>query len=457
MNKYLLLWIILTEGFVSIATEIITIRQLLPAVGSSIIVTSFIIGIFLLALAYGYKRGGRYQDNFKTILQRNFIIASALLGLGLSSSFILIFFYHVQNQLLITDLYTLLIYLTLITAPLVYLLGQTVPITMNMIDDEDRAGLVGSKVLHLSTLGSFLGSVLTTVLFMNYIGVAWTIIVNSALLLGLAILLSGKVLNRSLLATVLLIPAIYWLNVHTDPQATTNSNAYSNYHILDVFTIEEGKTGKVFAINNSASSFAEQDTLAGFKYIEIIKQIIWQQLKLQQQEILVLGAGGFSLSAAGNYGNHFTYVDIDPDLPKVVEGKFIPKINGDFVAADARTFLLNNANKYSLIVSDVVGSKISIPAHLITHQYFKLVAEHLNDDGLAIFNMLINPKLQDKYSQTVDNTIRSAFANCMTLPIDYGLEVSNVLYVCNNLPTSRSLAIYSDDLNRSTLDLATLR
>lgn len=56
---YLLPIIIVVEGFVSIATEILTIRQLLPVAGGSVIVTSIVIGIFLLFLAMGYQHGGK--------------------------------------------------------------------------------------------------------------------------------------------------------------------------------------------------------------------------------------------------------------------------------------------------------------------------------------------------------------------------------------------------------------
>ena len=44
-SRFLLPLIILIEGFISIGIEILTIRQLLPVAGSSVIVTSLVIGI----------------------------------------------------------------------------------------------------------------------------------------------------------------------------------------------------------------------------------------------------------------------------------------------------------------------------------------------------------------------------------------------------------------------------
>ena len=58
-NQILLFLIIFIEGFVSVAVEILTIRQLIPFAGSNVVVTSLIIGIFLLFLSIGYWRGGK--------------------------------------------------------------------------------------------------------------------------------------------------------------------------------------------------------------------------------------------------------------------------------------------------------------------------------------------------------------------------------------------------------------
>ena len=93
-NPNIILIVIFLEGFVSISIEILTIRQVIPVAGTSIIVTSLIIGIFLLFLAIGYWRGGLYRDNFTSILRRNFIIAAGLMGIGISYPFIAYFFEH---------------------------------------------------------------------------------------------------------------------------------------------------------------------------------------------------------------------------------------------------------------------------------------------------------------------------------------------------------------------------
>src|SRR5437867_3940376 len=94
---YLLPIIILVEGFVSIAIEILTIRQLLPVAGGSVLVTGLIIGIFLLFLAIGYQRGGTIQQQAEQTLRKNFMLSAIWLGLGLSYLFVGAFFYTVER------------------------------------------------------------------------------------------------------------------------------------------------------------------------------------------------------------------------------------------------------------------------------------------------------------------------------------------------------------------------
>lgn len=155
LTLWRILAIILLEGFVTISVEIMTIRQLIPVVGNSILVTSLIIGIFLLFLAYGYQAGGKRSHDLWACLRRNFFIAAPGIGIGLSFLFIELFFSLLNTRLHTPLLWVLVLYLLLIIAPIVYFLGQTVPITMNLIHQQLRPGALGGRVLHLSTIGSF--------------------------------------------------------------------------------------------------------------------------------------------------------------------------------------------------------------------------------------------------------------------------------------------------------------
>lgn len=450
LQPFLLPIIVLVEGYVSIATEILSIRQLLPVAGGSVIVTSLVIGIFLLFLAIGYQRGGNHQHGALSLLARNFFIAGWWLGIGLSYSFIALFFLYMQKLFGQHVLLPLIAYLLMVVAPLIYLLGQTLPIIMNLVKQESRAGKIGSYALSLSTIGSFLGSILTSLLTLHYFGVAFTVWFNAMLLFALTVTL-WCVERHFNSRAILIVPAViivYYLNIGFEQSTFVHTNTYANYQI---FHDQHDRLDTKHFIINEALSSHQNKLNQGYPYIESIKSILFHQLQLRHQSILVLGAGGFTLSAGGTYGNQFTYVDIDDQIKKAVVPEFISKVNGIFIADDARHFLNSSATTYDAIVVDVYSDYKAIPAHLVTQEYMQAIYKRLHQNGTVIFNIVANPMQTDPYSKRLDNTIRSVFDNCMAVPQHYANRVTNILYLCTKHERNDHL-VYRDNLNQSTTD-----
>lgn len=449
-----LLLIIFIEGFVSISVEILTIRQLVPVVGNSVIVTSLVIGIFLLFLALGYYRGGYYRDNYTQVLKRNFSISAVILGFGLCYWIIL----HLFNliSILVSDhsLITLLVYLLLVTAPLIYILGQTVPITTNLFKFEHHVGTISGKVLFLSTLGSFAGAVITALVLMNFFGVAWTVMINFIALVAILLMVMDDFSkNIGLILFMIGVGAmVYTLNVEFERIAFLKTNHYNSYQLVAPYHDPAAGEGKVLAVNGSPSSYIN-DKKQGFRYAEKIKKILLEDLKLSGKKILVVGAGGFSLSAEKTGGNQFVYLDIDKDIKSVSKQGFIDQINGEFIAQDGRAYLHDTKARFDVVVSDAYSNRQAIPAHLLTREHFLNIRRVLTDNGVAIFNIIARPGLSDAYSKRTDNTIRSVFANCMAMPDDYyAAKNTNIVYVCRKSNNEHDLVIYTDNLNSASLD-----
>ncbi len=412
-----------------------------------------IIGVFLLFLALGYQRGGQAYENPLAVLRRNFLMAAIWLGIGLSYFFIAFFFSMVQSITGPHIVYPLIAYLLMMIAPLIYILGQTVPIVMNMAKQNQTAGMIGGNALSLSTVGSFLGAILTTLILMYYLGVAWTVVVNCALLIFLALLLSenSQTLCITLSVTIAVMGLSFIINVGMEKQFFYLTNHYANYQIQDSknTTLPDGE--RILMINDTASSYTNQKH-QGFDYIELIKKILFQDMQLRDKDILVLGAGGFSLSDENTFNNRFTYVDIDPQIKKIAEHYTNHAIYENLIADDARHYLKSTHKRYDAIVIDVYSDIKAIPAHLITKEYMSSIQDRLKNHGTVIFNIIANPFLSDPYSKRIDNTIRSTFKNCMVVPLHYWQRPENILYVCNQTETQNDKMIYSDNFNRSTTD-----
>jgi spermidine synthase len=446
----LLCLIVLIEGYVTISAEILFIRQLLAFVGGSIIVTSLIIGVFLLFLAAGYHCGGRIKKNFRGVLQRNLNIATMFFGIGISYPLVGFIFYVCIHFFHLGLLAYLSIYLVLITAPLVFVLAYTVPVVMDMLKVNQSAGSLGGKMLALSTIGSFLGATLTSLISLHYFGVAWSITFSSALLALMAILLAKPGYPRvfQMIFSVVLIACVYLINVtyeHTNFNLTDN---YANYNVSEIHHI------KYLTINNSHSSALTQNHTP-YAYIQLVQKILFSKhgRDFHHKNILIIGAGGFTLTAKGTHQNKVTYVDIDPNIKAVVEKHFLKHIKGHFVGADARVFLEHSQKKYSAILSDAYSNISTVPSYLMTANYFELLRAHLVNGGLAIFNIIANPSFKDAFSQHIDNTIRAVFSHCTAQPLSYAASPTNMVYVCVKQKTSYHPVIYTDDLNNVTRDL----
>lgn len=450
---YLLPTIILIEGFASIAIEILTIRQLLPVAGSSVIVTSLIIGIFLLFLAIGYDWGGRTSDNLYHVLRRNFFIAAVWIGIGLSYFFIKYFFAFIQLTISKHTVVPLMIYLLLVISPAIFMLGQTLPITMNIVRQNQMAGVIAGKALGLSTIGSFLGATFTTLILLHFFGAATTVFFVFALLTVLALLLSQSKKAFLIQSSIALIAGclIYGINIIAENRNFLLTNNYANYQILSHKNSVIQDDTKYLVINESFSSMINNDG-APFPYIEQMQKIMFDDLKLRNADILVLGAGGFTLSMNDVGSNRYTYVDIDDQIKKIVVPEFLAKINGSLIADDARHHLISTDKKYDVIVLDVFSNITSIPAHLLTTQFMLQMKQHLKENGYVLINIIANPLFSDPYSQRIDNTIRSGFGSCMAIPVQYHPGTTNIVYVCSNKAQMNDHVVYTDNLNNSTTD-----
>jgi len=438
------LWFIITllfvEGFVGLSYQMLYIRQMVPVLGNNIIIVSWIVGVFLLFLALGYRQGGLFNGDVKNKLAKNFIMAGVLSGIGLSTFFVSVYFKFLATFI---GHYSLLIsYSMLIVAPTAFLLGQTLPLITNHMP-EDTVSKVSGDVLFFSTIGSFLGAVLGTNVLVHYLGVAETIFITTSALILLTFFLNKK----SWIFIITFIPLLFIFTIQHQNENFIETNEYGSYNIKEFKFY--GVDGKFFMSNGSLSSFIG-DNGEKIGYIDTVRRILFDDFKLVNKEILTLGAGGFVLSHQIE-NNSFTYVDIDPEIKRIVEENFLKEpINGEFIGEDARGYLLKNKKPYDVIFLDAYTGMASIPEHLSTTEFFKLVKNNLKEDGLLIINSIADFNFSSKFSRAFKESVSQSFPYCYIMPESFQLEYStNIIYICLN---QEKLLPYVDNLNNSGQD-----
>lgn len=447
MSRALLYTIVFIEGFCSLGAEVIALRRLVPHVGSSIVVTAPTIGFFLLALALGYASGARVAADYRHIVARNFLISAALAGIGLASLSVDGLFAHLQPAL-----FAYLCFIAGVLCPLAWLLGQTVPILTNLMQAE-RTGEASGLALYWSTLGSFLGSLTLSLVVMQWLGVSAAVFACSLGLVAGIILLAGKNLKFGLF----LLPTVAFAALLNLQSPLTADTAYADY-IVGPVALAGQQAPRAFFVNNSLASLIDDSEPPNYtRYIKHLRQILLDDLGFKGREILVLGAGGFTLSHREPL-NRYTYVDIDPAIRAIAEKHFLHEpARGEFIADDARRFVATTERRFDAVVVDVYSSHTAIPSHLVSREFWATTRRVLKPDGLLLANLILDGKLETPYARNLLATIDSIYGRCAVDVLQKGKPLANVEVTCFASSEAEKNSIYIDEKNRADLDLARSR
>lgn len=447
MSRRLLYCIVFIEGFCSLGAEVIALRQIVPHMGSSIVVTAPTIGFFLLSLALGYQAGAKVTGDYRAVVGKNFLIAAALCGAGLAGSTVDLIF-----SALAPPTFAYLCFIAAILCPLAWLMGQTVPVLSNLLQHE-RVGEASGYALYYSTLGSFLGSISLSLLVMQWLGVSFAVAICALLLVAGHLLLHGW-RWRAALAGIAVGTLIVAANIGLRPVIET---AYANYDVVPV-ALEGSVNARAFKNNQSLASLIDDGEPRRYtRYIGHIRRILLQDLAFRGRRILVLGAGGFTLSDR-EPENNYTYVDIDPAIREIAERRFLGSAaNGEFIADDARRYVAHSRERFAAAVVDVYSAHTSIPGHLVTREFWQSTRRVLEKDGVMIANLILDAKLATPYARNLLATIESVYGRCAVEVLHRAQPLSNVVVLCHNDNRAQAAQIYIDERNTADIDLARSR
>jgi MFS family permease len=159
---WLVLMLAFTSGFIIMSVELLGGRILAPYFGSSIYVWGSIISIFMVALAMGYLIGGRLSINQPNLGLYGLFFLLAAIGL-----LPIVFFADNAMDAVFSAIddprYGSLLASTLLFFIPTALLGMIAPYSVRlMVDNTRHSGQVAGGLYFVSTLGSALGTLLTS-------------------------------------------------------------------------------------------------------------------------------------------------------------------------------------------------------------------------------------------------------------------------------------------------------
>lgn len=408
LSRGALIFLIFLNGYVSLSLELAVLRQLSFYVGSSAVITSIIMAIFLGFMSLGYFMGEseRVSDKkIRPILNISFLVIASLSVCAASFPLITQYFSMMYSGGITSGVIQTFVYSLIFLSAGPFLFGFNTTLLSRELHTYSRKST--GNIMAWDTIGSVFGSMATTLLLMPFMGVNYTVVLITVLSV-----VGALVLRRRWWVWIICI-MVMGLSLFI------NSNAYqrSRFGILvnnanSTIMVTEYPNARVLYMNGLPMSVYNTDNVNMADYINFLNRNFIDTMPADKTyKILVLGAGGFTLGLNDAH-NDYTFVDIEHTLKEVSEKHFLRRKltpNKKFVVADASQYLKNTPEMYDFILLDVYSNSYQVPESLITVEFMQRLRARIAPNGIIAMNMIVNPEFGDKYSRVFDNTFRSVF------------------------------------------------
>jgi len=401
MRRYLYFTVFIA-GMTSLAAEFGAARLLGNIFGTSNPVWATIIGLILIYLTLGYFLGGHWADRSPHPRTLFWILAWAALTLGVVpyvADPVLRVAANAFDNFQIGILAGAFVgVMVLFTIP-VTLMGMVSPFAIRLtMDDTGHAGNTAGTIYGISTIGSFIGTFLPTLVLIPTIGTTRTFLVFSLALLLVALTGLGLSAGRRAILPGLLMPVALILLAlfgggggikRSSGQIYETESAYNYIQVLDFngtryLRLNDGQ-GIHSEYNPQTLEYGgpwQQFLVAPFFYADR------QPADINRIAIVGLAAGTTARQAAAVFPNvTIDGFEIDPKIVQVgwtYFGMNLPNLH--VIIGDGRWGLEKSLQKYDLICVDAYRPPY-IPPQLTTREFFQIAVNHLNPDGALAINV----------------------------------------------------------------------
>jgi len=400
MRRYILFTVFIS-GMTTLAAELAASRLIGNVFGTSNIVWASIIGLILIYLTLGYFLGGRWADANPTPAAMYRILAWGAFTLGLVPYIAgpvlrsaATAFEFLQVGILGASFIAVLI---LFSVPIT-LLGTISPFAIRLsVEDTSHAGQTSGQIYAISTLGSFIGTFLPTLVTIPAIGTKNTFLVFSLLLLFVALAGLGKFATRRQMLMHMWMPVVIAIvAVISRGQALKNNTGqvYETESAYNYIQVQQQNGFTLLRLNEGQGvhSIYNPNTLQynGPWDQFLVSPYFYADRKpsdIKRIAIVGLAAGTAARQMTAVYGN--TLIDgyeLDPKIVDVGKKYFdmnMPNLNVHI--GDGRLNLEESPYKYDIIAVDAYRPPY-IPAHMTTQEFFQICASHLTDQGVLTIN-----------------------------------------------------------------------
>jgi spermidine synthase len=451
-----LVFTVFFAGMVTMAVEFAASRLLENVFGTSNIVWASIIGLILIYLTLGYWLGGKLADRYpyeKTIYTV-LIWAGFLIGIiPLIARPVLRISSNAFDQLQMPILFgsfsaVLILFLVPVT-----LLGTASPIALKLaLKDTQQTGRIAGKMSAISTMGSFLGTFLTVLVFIPLVGTYRTFIIFSELLCLICLIGLWRAGRwRSLLPYLWMPIAVAVLGIVSlkGSDKTTSGLIYeteSAYNYIQVLEVDGYRYLRLNEGQGMHSIYHPTELFYGGPWSQVLVAPYFIDTNNKVAEvnrigIVGLAAGTTARQAANVYPDAVVDgYEIDPKIVEVGRTYFMmnmPYLN--VFVEDGRWGIAHSKYLYDIISVDAYKVPY-IPAHMTTVEFFSIIKEHLTSSGMMVINVGRSPfnrELVDDLGATILEVFPEVFVT------DIPDSFNTIIFASNSVNASWNAFLYN--------------
>jgi predicted membrane-bound spermidine synthase len=426
--------LVFVSGLTVMAVEMTALRLLAPFFGTSLLVTTVLIGSMMAFLSLGYWLGGVIGDRrptLQSLCRVTGAAAVAILLIPFISQPILRACASIIRPLLEGNELTepvvafamlvggLLGTLLLLALP-VTLLGMVSPWAVRLaVEDVGNSGKAAGRLYSLSTFGSILGSFLPALMLIPLLGVRNTFVGVGAALLAVSV---PGALKRATpagaAAAALALPLMAIPQGIIRPMDGLVTELESLYHFIQVVIEPYGSCEAAYhlylnegvGVHSVKCLDPEKEIRGCWTYMAAAP--LWRDVPEDAKEVLIIGLAGGTVARqmlAAFPDVHIDGVEIDGKVLEVGREYLDdddPRITP--YVMDGRVFLEHREKKYDVIIIDAYRQPY-IPFHLTTVEFWTLVKSRLADDGVVTINSASVRGSSRRLAQMIYRTLREVF------------------------------------------------
>jgi spermidine synthase len=454
--------LVFVVGAGSLGAEIAAVHLLAPYFGASTIVWANTIGVVLVALAVGYWLGGRLADRhprMRPLCMLALIAAVALAAVPFAARPLLdaavVALDRISAGAFLGSLGAILV---LVAVP-VLLLGAVSPWAIRLaVGHVEEAGTVAGRLYALSTAGSLVGTLVSALVLIPFLGTRRTFLVFALLIAAVA--LPGLRPLRRYAVVPILIGAALALPTGTlraNPDGRVIAERETPYQYAQVVERPDGT--RLLELNEGLAVHSKYvpGTVLTDDYWDDHLVLPFAGLDRPPRRVAILGNSAGTMARAWTTLFPETTVDgveIDSELSELGRKYFEmggPRLNVH--TADARPFLRGSGQRWDGISIDAYRQPY-IPFYLATREFFSLVRSRLTPGGVVVVNVG-HPEGQHELERALAATMRTAFRHVLRYPS----EPTNTQLVASTSPLSadalrRRAAVLPEPLERRALAAA---